>query len=93
MMTKNMIGNEIEFVINGLTFYGFTVAICPNQKYIVKVINIKDTENKKIPIASMCSRLNIIINGVRVRDNKAEYITCSAEDIVKINKSRELWKE
>ena len=40
MMTKNMIGNEIEFVINGLTFYGFTVAIRPNQKYIVKVINL-----------------------------------------------------
>ena len=93
MMTKNMIGNEIEFVINGLTFYGFTVAICPNQKYIVKVINIKDTKNQEIPKSSMCSRLNTVINGIRVRDNKSEYITCPAEKITKVNNSRDLWKE
>lgn len=93
MLAENIIGNEIEFVINNLTFYGFTVAIQPSQKYVVKVINIKDIKGKEIPTSSICGRLNTIINGVRVRDNKAEYVICPAENITKINKSRELWKE
>lgn len=93
MIAENIIGNEIEFVIDNFTFYGFTIDIYINQDYIVKVTNIKDKNGENVSIPSMCFQLDLVINGIRVKDNKREYIVCSDENIIKVNKSRKLWKE